>query len=240
MGRIRRLIGLLMAVCLAFSAAGALADGTVWRFGDESSPKIAITMDDCYRKEFVVATLDLCDKYDIKITFFPVGSTIKEADGDLWRRIVESGHEIGNHTYTHKSLSKDGMSYAAIRSQFVRLEKALDKALGYHYEVSLYRPPYGNAGSAAHWRLYEKCGYPNIIKWSVSQTDFNKCMKQVKNGSILLFHANSKDVKCLEQLIPAVLEAGFEPVTVSELLGLEPITKERAPDELAFPPEDGE
>ena len=236
----RRLTALLLAFALTLAAALAQAEGKVWRYGDETVPNIAITVDDCYKKEHVREVLDLCDQYGIKITFFPVGSTITEEDGDLWRRIVESGHEIGNHTMTHKNLAKEGLPYETIRSQFIRMEKSLDAALGYHYEVRLFRPAYGNAGYAPHWRLFEKCGYPNIIKWSVSQTDFKKCIKLVKNGSILLFHANAKDVKCLTELIPAVLEAGFTPVTVSELLCLEPIEKERSDSELVFPPEAAE
>ena len=43
-----------------------------------------------------------------------------------------------------------------------------------------------------------------------------------KNGSILLYHARKADYECLEELIPMLLEAGFEPVTVSELFGYDP------------------
>lgn len=232
--KVRRLVTSIAALVVAFSAATAQAETTVWRNGDTEVPKIAITVDDCYKKEHVTDILDICDEYGVKITFFPVGSTIDEKDREIWQRIVLSGHEIGNHTFSHKRMTNN-ISYADVRSQFVRMEKALDRALGFHYEVLLYRPPYGNAGKAAHWRRYEQCGYTQIIKWSVSQTNFEKCIKQVENGSILLFHANAKDANCLRELIPAVLEAGFTPVTVSELIGLEPYVKEREDDELVFP-----
>ena len=223
------LLALLLLLCGAASAE-------IWRFGDETVPKIAITVDDCYKKQHMAAILDLCEQYGVPVTFFPVGLTIYEEDRELWQRAVDLGCEIGNHTYSHTCLLEK-VNYQQVRSQFIRMENALDTALGYHYEVQLYRPPYGEAGkSNQYWSRYDKCGYFNVIKWSVSQTNFEKCIKQVKNGSILLFHTNAKDVKCIEQLIPAVLEKGLTPVTVSELLNLEPVVKERTESELVFPP----
>ena len=56
----------------------------------------------------------------------------------------------------------------------------------------------------------------------MSQTDAAKAITKVQNGSILLYHARHKDYVCLETLIPQLLEAGFEPVTVSELFGFPP------------------
>ncbi|MBP3541349.1 MAG: hypothetical protein J6K72_06000, partial [Clostridia bacterium] len=61
------------------------------------------------------------------------------------------------------------------------------------------------------------------VKWDVSQTDASKAIKDVQNGSILLFHARAKDIRCLRVLIPQLLEQGYKCVTISELLGLDPI-----------------
>ena len=61
------------------------------------------------------------------------------------------------------------------------------------------------------------------MKWDVSQTDASIAIRDVENGSILLYHAREKDVRCLEKLIPALLEKGYECVTVSELLELDDI-----------------
>lgn len=59
------------------------------------------------------------------------------------------------------------------------------------------------------------------MRWDVSQTDPAKALRQVQSGSILLYHANAKDVRCLRTLIPALQEAGYTLCTVSELLGLD-------------------
>ncbi len=70
-------------------------------------------------------------------------------------------------------------------------------------------------------RAIRTFGYNHIVRWDVSETDPVKAFPKVQNGSILLYHARHKDYVCLETLIPQLLEAGFEPVTVSELFGFD-------------------
>lgn len=61
------------------------------------------------------------------------------------------------------------------------------------------------------------------MKWDASQTDPAPAIGDVQGGSILLYHTNPKDIECLKVLIPQLLEQGYTPVTVSELLGLPPV-----------------
>lgn len=93
--------------------------------------------------------------------------------------------------------------------------------------MQVMRPPYGSLAQNPHHKsdgwvvnAIAKAGYLHAVRWDVSQTDPDQAMKDVENGSILLYHANAKDVRCLEQLIPA-LQENYACVTVSELLGLE-------------------
>ena len=72
------------------------------------------------------------------------------------------------------------------------------------------------------YEIVMKFGYDHAVLWTVSQTDPALAIQEVKNGSILLFHARHRDYQCLVELIPQLLEAGFEPVTVSELFGFDP------------------
>lgn len=60
-------------------------------------------------------------------------------------------------------------------------------------------------------------------KWDVSRTAPALAIGDVQGGSILLYHTNPKDIECLKVLIPQLLEQGYTPVTVSELLGLPPV-----------------
>lgn len=221
------LLGTAIALCLLSTPIlAACAQSQVFREGDRSKAQIAITMDDCYNMDIISQVLDIAEEYGVHVTFYPIGINIKPEDGELWRRVVEGGHEIGNHTWSHAQIEQKVSSQYIFR-QFVRLEEALDAALGYHYTVRTFRPPYGRDGLAAYRRLYEKHGYPYIVKWSISNIDFDACRKKLQNGSILLFHANQKDLDCIRQLIPAALEMGLTPVTVSELLELAPVIRER-------------
>ena len=94
--------------------------------------------------------------------------------------------------------------------------------LRYHYPMQVMRPPFGSTNNAVS-EAVESVGYRRIVKWDVSQTDYKKAIKQVQNGSILLYHARAKDIRCLTKLIPLLLEHGYECVTVSELLGLKSV-----------------
>lgn len=188
------------------------------RRGDPESKKIAITMDDFNEPEWGWKAVELCKQYGIRITFFPNGRYIYEEDAEHWRDAVESGFEIGSHGYDHRSLPKLESDWTVL-SILGKHQQQLDLVLGYHYQIRWYRPPYGNV---AHTNTLKKFGYDHALLWTVSQTDPDKAIKEAKNGCIMLFHARKKDYECLEKLIPMLLEAGFEPVTVSELFGFDP------------------
>ena len=226
----RRFAGIVMILILCLgsivSACGETGlEGFRVRNGNPESNKIAITMDDVNDREWVWKSVELCREYGITMTFFPNGRNILEEDAEQWRDVVASGCEIGSHGFDHSSLKK-----ISDRSLVFRLlgkqQERLDQVLGYHYQIRWYRPPYGilqdPTGGSSHYRTLRKFGYDHAILWNVSQTNPDLAMQQVKNGSILLYHARKTDYECLVNLIPRLLEAGFRPVTVSELFGMDP------------------
>lgn len=196
------------------------------RYGDRESKKIAITMDDANEREYVWKAAELCEQYGITMTFFPVGVNLHEKDRENWQKVLDAGCEIGNHTSWHDSLPQ--LSAGNILYTLAMFQQSLDQTLGYHYEVRWLRPPYGNLlnenGSMKDvMQACKRVGYSHAILWDVSEMrSAKKALEMTKNGSILLFHARENDYKCLEELIPMLLEAGYEPVTVSELFGYGP------------------
>lgn len=217
--------GLTLFFLLALCASGAQAStpAHVYYKGSADEHRVAITVDDVFNTEWLERILDLCDQYNVKITVFPVGKVIQAEDGDLWRRVVDSGHEIGNHTNNHRKLTR--LSGYQIRDEMRGFANHLNAALGYELKISIMRPPYGSIGecggaSHAGTELY-KLGFHALILWNVSNTDPEEALKSTKNGSILLYHSKKKDFECLETLIPALLDQGYELVTVSELLHLD-------------------
>ena len=225
----KMLCGALVAALFLAPCATGLAKPQVIYSGDVQKPKIAITMDDCWKIGYVQQMLDLCQEYGFHMTFFPLGVCIKEEQGDIWRRMLKDGHEIGNHTQNHPKLNE--IRSTRIRKELAKMEDSLERALGFPYPVRLMRPPGGSfQGGKGCTTVFviEECGYSHVIIWSLSQTDPDKMLKKVKNGDILLYHANKKDVEGLRKAIPILLERGFELVTVSELLGLDAAQAEAA------------
>ena len=208
-------------MCLMLIASSARAENLFnVRCGDREIPKIAITIDDCYDTEQVLAAVALCEQYDVKMTFFVIGSALKFADTDVWQAVLDAGCEIGNHSWGHTDLTK--LTAHQIKFQMLRTKQKIDEILGYHYPMQVLRPPQGKTSSTVAQAVSD-IGYLAVARWDVSQTVAHKALKDTQNGSILLYHARAKDIRCLESLIPALLEKGYACVTVSELLDLPPI-----------------
>ena len=225
---IQKLACLVLAVFLApiFPAKAVEAGYTVFH-GDREQHRVALTVDDCYNIDHVQAVIDLCREYNVPVTFFVIGKALKVKDREVWQSALDAGCEIGNHTFSHArlpDLNRDG-----IISQLTRTQSRLDEVLGWHYAMQVMRPPYGRlSADPSHksdlWvvEAIEDAGYVHAVRWDVSQTDPGKALRDVQCGSILLYHANPKDIRCLTRLIPNLVEAGYECVTVSELLSPAP------------------
>ena len=227
---IQKIACLALAVFLApiFPAKAVEAGYTVFH-GDREQHRVALTVDDCYNIDHVQAVIDLCREYNVPVTFFVIGKALKVKDREVWQSALDAGCEIGNHTFSHArlpDLNRDG-----IISQLTRTQSRLDEVLGWHYAMQVMRPPYGRlSADPSHksdlWvvEAIEDTGYVHAVRWDVSQTDPDKALRDVQCGSILLYHANARDIRCLTRLIPDLVEAGYECVTVSELLSPTPAT----------------
>lgn len=201
------------------------------KHGSRSSKKIALTVDDCYknRRDWITYDVELCKKYGVKMTFFPLDYTgcLSEQYRDIWQAVLDAGCEIGSHMDRHVRLGnrdKWGMI-----GGMGRWQETLDKTLGYHYETRWLRPPTGSIANGKYStrgqiiECLKRYGYDHIVHWEVSETySTEKALSRTQNGSILLFHAQQKDSKFLDKFIPILQEQGYEMVTVSELFGYPP------------------
>lgn len=106
-----------------------------------SGRRVALTFDDGPDPHTTPLVLDTLQEHNIKATFFVVGRYVRE-NPDLLRRVVEEGHTLGNHTYNHANLST--LRPKQMRQELQRTQQAVDEVLGYHYPMTLMRPPYGN------------------------------------------------------------------------------------------------
>lgn len=135
--------------------------------GDKNKPLVAITIDDAGNPYMVKRALEIAKDKQVKLTFFPIGSVIS-SEKELWKRAIEDGDEIGNHTFNHKQLQL--LSNEEIIKQIELSQEALDKALGFHYPMHLLRPPGGGGGYRGGdprlLAITKKLGY-SVVMWSV-------------------------------------------------------------------------
>ena len=201
------------------------AETVVYHSVKTDSKKIAITFDDGPHPFLTEKIMSILDEYNAKATFFMVGINVINYP-DVARKVIAAGHEVGNHTFSHNHLKV--MSEAALSNELGRCEDALEELC--EYRPHLFRPPEGAVNT-----YIQHCsdnGDYRLVLWSVDTRDWeNKdtnrivdaVLSQIKPGDIILMHDyigyHSKTPEALQVLLPKLIEDGYEPVTVSQLLG---------------------
>ena len=185
----------------------------------EGEPRrVALTFDDGPHPTYTEELLDGLKKRGVKATFFVTGEHAK-LHPDLIMRMCEEGHLIGNHTYHHVQLRTDN------RKEFTKELRETNEVISAitGEEVIYVRPPYGNWDKALEKELNM---FP--VLWTIDPTDWSclnadtvteRVMKKVKENSIILLHDYYKtSVEAALRIVDLLLEAGYEFVTVDELL----------------------
>ena len=185
---------------------------------------IAMTFDDGPHPHNTPRLLDMLRVRNIKATFFVIGQSV-DLYPQVVRRTVAEGHEIGNHTYTHRWLSKS--SDAEIRVDLTRCRDAIARATGVHPRTM--RPPYGGFLQRQREMVHAEFGYPTIL-WSVDPLDWkrpgssvvtSRILHSTTAGSIILSHdLHSQTVDAMPATLDGLLHRGFQFVTVSQLLAM--------------------
>jgi peptidoglycan-N-acetylglucosamine deacetylase len=202
--------------------------------GPTDQNRIALTFDDGPDPRFTEDVLDILNQYNVPATFFLMGSRAI-AYPEIVERMNNEGHVIGNHTYFHPNLVKEG-DIATLEREVTRTEDVLRDIIG--YETSLFRAPYGFLYNELVEKLAEM--QYSVIGWSVDSLDWqedppeviaSKVLDNVQPGAIILMHDGAdwdgdrtNTIESLKQIIPSLQEQGYEFVTVPELLNI-PFTK---------------
>ncbi len=222
----RRLTVLTLVLCLALGTALAATEPFITQHthGDREVKRIAVTIDDWYEPELLEAFLDAADASGAKLTLYPIGVNLRPAQREQWQRAIDEGHEIGNHSNTHKNLEE--ASRTTVMAQFDNMEKRLEAALGHPHAMNTVRYPFGagrhNGTRGAFAKAVFDAGYSHVALWDIDDNKPKDIMRQVENGSIILLHANNHDLRTLKTILPQLQAEGYAMVTVSELLGITP------------------
>ena len=188
-----------------------------------TAKQLAITFDDGPTPE-TEKVIALLKQYNAKATFFCIGTQIEKYPHIL-QKLVDEGHTIGNHTYSHspqmglfpttKVINELEVTNALIERHTAK------KAL-------LFRPPYGVTNPAIA-RAIKKTGH-YVIGWNVRSLDgilkseasiLARVKKGIAPGNIILLHDTSqKSVNVLEQLLLLLQQQQYTAVTVDQLLNI--------------------
>lgn len=194
---------------------------------DKFEKVVSLTFDDGPHPVNTPRVLDILKRHGVKATFFVTGQGV-EKQPELIRRIVAEGHALGNHTYTHANLSK--LTPAQAKVEFDKTQAAIDKALGYHYELTMCRPPYGAGPSVA------RAAAPNqtVVLWNVDSNDWRyknddaKIMANIfagansvhaRGGTILMHDIQPQTVRVLDEVIGRLQREGFDIQRTDATLG---------------------
>ena len=190
---------------------------------------VALTFDDGPLPGTTQRILAALDSADVRATFFLIGSAIERNPGEA-RAIVNAGHEVGNHSFTHPMMV--GMSRGEIRDELERTDGQI-RAAGYAGPIH-FRSPYGKKLVALPLVL-SGTGRKNIF-WDVEPETYPDVARDsarivehvlggTRPGSIILMHVMSRhyepSLKAVPQIIGDLKARGYAFVTVSELLARE-------------------
>jgi peptidoglycan/xylan/chitin deacetylase (PgdA/CDA1 family) len=195
-----------------------------WFSVNVDGPYIAMTFDDGPSPETTPRLLDILKQRNIKATFFMIGQNA-ERNPAIVKRILEDGHEIGNHSWTHPQLSK--LSDERVTQEINQTQDAIKKACG--YTPVLLRPPYG-AITARQKEWIEKQFGLSVIIWSVDPFDWKRpgasvieqrILAGARPGAIVLSHdIHKQTVDAMPATLDALAAKGFKFVTVSQLIAM--------------------
>ncbi len=206
-------------------SADKLAEYDAYYVGDGSEKVIYLTFDAGFENGNTEPILDALKKHDAQGTFFVVGHYLESAP-DLVKRMVEEGHVVANHTYSHPD-----MSAIANKEDFA---EELEKVESLYQEITgeemlkYYRPPQGKY-SLENLKMAKELGYKTFF-WSLAYVDwyqndqptheqaFDKLIPRIHPGAIVLLHNTSQtNGEIIDELLTKWEEMGYRFGKVEEL-----------------------
>lgn len=190
---------------------------------DPSKPTIAITFDDGPNATTTMEVLDILEKYQVRASFFLIGTNINDESAKSVKRAFDLGCDIENHSKTHSYMDK--MTADEIKDEVAYVNDKVKEITG--TTPKFFRPPY----IAVNSTMYDNIDMTFISglgcnDWDDKVTAEYRAKyleKKAADGVIFLLHdaeGNSKTVEALDKAIPILLEKGFQFATISDLFEL--------------------
>lgn len=197
-----------------------------WR-GRTDTSAVALTFDDGPSAD-TERILDVLAAHDLSATFFMLGRQVEQFP-QIARRVIDEGHEVGNHSYSHPIYLFRGPSET--RHQLERAQETITSVTGARPRFA--RPPCG-VRTPAYFAAARRLGL-RTVQWSVAGFDWKKLtgaeiaervLRDVESGSVILLHDGDSDgkrdrsatVAALPIIIEGLQRRGLNVVPLSQLL----------------------
>lgn len=201
------------------------------RLGNAETKEVVLTFDDGPDPEYTTRILNILNQYDIKASFFVIGKNAM-LNQDIVKRMYREGHEIGNHTFSHRHTNS--ISYDQLKLELNASQRVIQGITG--HSSLLYRPPYGyedtNTVNPDFQRMLytTEMGYLTVNydidsrdwKTTSSREIVDNVLQQLPTGNVILLHDGGGDrsgtVEALPEIIETLQNKGYTFVTASELM----------------------
>lgn len=186
-----------------------------------SVPKMAVlTFDDGPHAEYTEKLLKILRNCGVPAVFFVVGKQVEKYP-ELLEKIYLEGHEIANHSYSHRDLRT--LSQKELTEELLKTHQLVRSLTG--QEMKYYRPPGGQYNSGV-MRIADRLNY-TLALWSVFPEDHrnpppemirSRVLKEIDNGGVILFHSGVENtLNVLPQLILTLKQQGYLFGTLSQI-----------------------
>ncbi|MEU8935896.1 polysaccharide deacetylase family protein [Streptomyces sp. NPDC048409] len=191
--------------------------------GPRASTAVALTFHGQGDPALATRLLTTAEKHGARLTVLAVGSWL-DACPAMARRILDGGHDLGNHTQRH--ISVNAMAEAGARAEITDCADRLRRLTG--SIGSWFRPSRSPTASPLVARLATEAGYPHVLSYDVDSLDYTrpgaaavtrKVLAEVTGGSVVSMHFGYQDTAdALPDVLQELDRRGLRAVTTTELL----------------------
>jgi probable sporulation protein (polysaccharide deacetylase family) len=196
--------------------------------GNPEKPMVSFIINVAWGNEYLSEMLKTLKRHHISASFFLEGNWVKK-NPDLAKMIVDAGHEVGNHSYTHPDMKR--LSADRARTEMIKTNEVIEATTG--KKCVWFAPPSGSYRDETV-KVADELKMETVM-WTVDTVDWqkptpdvliNRVISKVGNGSLILMHPTESTAKALDRLITLIEKKNLTIGTVTELMDEKRIIKE--------------